>query len=135
MEPCKGRKWKLSWEMYQQGKDWIHYSSYTVLNISQLLRKWVIHVHLFCHRLNKFSLTLLHFCWCSAASKRKFYCSFAYVFLHLNRKRTVAWVEIHLLDSYSVWHEITIPDTLEETGEMEYGKHIGTTVEKNMVSI
>jgi hypothetical protein len=105
------RKWKLSWKMYQQGKDWIHYSSCILLNIRKLLKPMSLR-YSFIFLLPKFFLTLLHFffvlvwffCWLFSASKRRLYWAFVYGFLHISCKRTVSWMEIHMLDSYSVWH-------------------------------
>lgn len=45
-------------------------------------------------------------------------------------------MEIHLLDSYSMWHEIATWDIVEEARGMEsQGKHISTIMEKNTGSI
>lgn len=40
-------------------------------------------------------------------------------------------MEIHLLDSYSVWLKIAVWDIVEEILGMEYRKHISTGMEKN----
>ena len=53
-------------------------------------------------------------CWMFSASKGRLYCSFVYVFFHISCKRTVPRLEIHLLDLYSVWHEIAAWDIVEE---------------------
>lgn len=41
LQLCRGRKWKVSWKMHQQGKDWIHNSGYMLLNIMQLLKEFI----------------------------------------------------------------------------------------------
>lgn len=38
----------------------------------------------------------------------------------LRSKKIVPWIKMHLLDLYSVWHEIAVYDIAEEAGGMEY---------------
>lgn len=40
-------------------------------------------------------------------------------------------MEIHLLDSYPLWHKIAYWSIAEEERGMEYWKHISTSMEKN----
>lgn len=122
---------------HQQCKDWIHYDTYILLNIMQLWKKWVRDVYLFSHVPNSpffFFVTILScfLCWLFSASKGRLYCSFVYIFSHISSKRTVPRMEIHLLDSYSVWHEIAAWDIVEEAGGWNLRESVQKSINSSM---
>lgn len=63
-----------------------------------------------------FTILSCFLCWLFSASKGRLYCSLVYIFFHISSKRTVPRMEIHLLESYSVWHEIAAWDIVKEAG-------------------
>lgn len=71
-------------------------------------------------------------CWLFSASKGRLYCSLVYIFFHISSKRTVPRMEIHLLDSYSVWHEIAAWDIVKEAGGWNLRESVQKSINSSM---
>lgn len=118
--------------MHQQCK----YCMYILLHIMQLFKENELGMFIFPISQISFSNALLLLLLAVLSLKGRLYCSVVYIILHISNKRTVPWMEIHLLDSYSMWHEIATWDIVEEARGVEsQGKHISTIMEKNIGSI